>query len=61
MTEVQWFGGVVDHVATRFHLGHILSEALWVHANHHVDAAASAEIAILTHTDFVPGWQSLNI
>ena len=61
MTKVQGFGGVIDHIATRFHLGNILSEALWVDADHHVDTAAPAKIAISTDTNLIPGWQPLNI
>ena len=54
-------GAVVKQIAARLQLGHIGIPGLWVHGYHHVDAAASAQIALLTHPHLVPGGQALDI
>ena len=61
VTQVEGFGGVIEHVATGLHLADVFRKALRVHADHHVDAAAAAQIAVLADAHFVPGGQSLNI
>ena len=61
MAQVEWLGGVVKHVTTGLHLADIFRKALGVHADHHIDAAAPAQIAVLTDAHLVPSGQPLDI
>ena len=61
VAQVKGFGGVVEHVAAGFYLADVFRKALRVHADHHVDAAAAPQIAVLANAHLVPGGQPLNI
>jgi len=61
VTQVERLSGVIKHVATGLHLANIFRKALGIHADHHVDAAAAAQVAVLTDAHLVPGGQPLNI
>ena len=54
-------GGVVEQVAAGLDRGDVLVEGLRVHRDHHVDAAAGAEMAVLGDAHLVPGRQALDV
>ena len=55
VTQVKRLGGVVEHVAAGLDLTDVFGKALGVHADHHVDAAAPSQIAVLADAHLVPG------
>ena len=54
-------GAVVEQIAAGLDLLDVLGPGLRVHGDHHVDAAAPAEIALLGDPDLVPGRQALDV
>ena len=54
-------GRIVEQIAAGRDLLDVLCPGLRVHRDHHVDAAAASEIALLGDADLVPGRQALDI
>ena len=54
-------GGIVEQVAAGLDRGDVLVPGLRVHRDHHVDAAARAEMAVLGDAHLVPGRQALDV
>ncbi len=54
-------GRIVEQIAARRDLLHVLRPGLRIHRDHHVDAAAPAEITLLGDADLVPGRQALDV
>ena len=52
---------IVEQIAAGLDLGNVLVPGLRVHCDHHVDAAAAAEMAGLADPHLVPGRQPLNV
>ena len=54
-------GGIVEQVAAGLDRGDVLVPGLRVHRDHHVDATARAEMAVLGDAHLVPGRQALDV
>ena len=52
---------IIEQIAAGLDRGDVLVPGLRVHRDHHVDAAARAQMSVLGDPDFVPGRQALNI
>ena len=57
----QRLGRIVEQIAAGLDLGDVLVPGLRVHRDHHVDAAAPAEMAALADPHLEPGRQTLDV
>ena len=60
-SQIEGLGRVVNKITARINLGDIALHTLWIDTDHDVGASTTAQIAILTHTYFIPGGHPLNV